>query len=139
MRYQSTRNNVFPSLILHLTLFFFSGKVERNPWFLQLFPSLENVFFSRDKGLCKTRTVWLCFAFFCNRSDMARGPPSINTVAIDDWRSNRLSLLQTSGRRCCFLIFPSEAPQWRFSHFLKTFFTEKSGCEVQVMADYYGA
>ncbi|XXG47885.1 hypothetical protein AAC387_Pa02g2455 [Persea americana] len=36
---------------------FFSGNVEQNPWFLQLFPSLENVFFSSDKGLYKTRTI----------------------------------------------------------------------------------
>ncbi|XXG90584.1 hypothetical protein AAC387_Pa12g2316 [Persea americana] len=48
---------------------FFSKNVEQNLWFLQLFPSLENAFFSSDKGLCETRIVWLCFAFLCSRLD----------------------------------------------------------------------
>ncbi|XXG42948.1 hypothetical protein AAC387_Pa01g3097 [Persea americana] len=42
---------------------FFFGNVEQNLWFLQLFPSLENVFFSSDKGLCETRTVQNLLAY----------------------------------------------------------------------------
>ncbi|KAJ8644413.1 hypothetical protein MRB53_006161 [Persea americana] len=47
-----------------------------------VYPSLQHVFFSSDEGLCKTRNVWPCFAFLFSRSDLARGPPSINTVAV---------------------------------------------------------
>ncbi|XXG70566.1 hypothetical protein AAC387_Pa07g0013 [Persea americana] len=48
----------------------------------KVYPSLQHVFSSSDEGLCTTRNAWPCFAFLFSRSDLARGPPSINTLAV---------------------------------------------------------